>query len=263
MKATTKLNSASKDTKKTISKSETGHAKNLANFEQLISIVISYGTSYNPSRTALKISALQNLATSAQNTANTLKTVMPVYYNAVAARREAFKLLKPLITRTQNALKVTDTSDKTKENVRTIVRKIRGTRSKPKKSKEEKAALAAEGIKIKENSSAQLSYDNRLDNFDLFITHLAGIPQYTPNETELKIDNLIAVKNSLIEKNSDVITAETTLSNARIARNEIFYKKGTGLVDITVDVKTYIKSVYGHKSPQYKQVSSLKFTRPR
>ena len=35
------------------------------------------------------------------------------------------------------------------------------------------------------------------------------------------------------------------------------YKANTRMVDITVDTKTYIKSLYGATSPQYKQVSKL------
>lgn len=37
----------------------------------------------------------------------------------------------------------------------------------------------------------------------------------------------------------------------------------TGLVDIVDDVKKYVKSLFGASTPQYKQISGLKFTRPR
>jgi hypothetical protein len=50
-------------------------------------------------------------------------------------------------------------------------------------------------------------------------------------------------------------------SNFRIARNVILYANETGLVDIAGEVKKYIKSVFGGTSPQYKQVSKLKFTK--
>jgi hypothetical protein len=35
------------------------------------------------------------------------------------------------------------------------------------------------------------------------------------------------------------------------------------LVDTAFDVKKYIKSVYGATSPQYKQISSIPFSRPK
>ena len=49
----------------------------------------------------------------------------------------------------------------------------------------------------------------------------------------------------------------------RISRNNLLYKENTGLYDVALDVKNYIKSVFGATSPQYKQVSKIKFTAPR
>ena len=41
------------------------------------------------------------------------------------------------------------------------------------------------------------------------------------------------------------------------------YKANTRMVDIALDSKAYIKSAFGGTSPQYKQVSKLKFTSTR
>jgi hypothetical protein len=41
------------------SKSETGHAKNVANFYSLISFVVGYGADYNPSKPTITVPALQ------------------------------------------------------------------------------------------------------------------------------------------------------------------------------------------------------------
>lgn len=40
------------------STSETGHAKNVANFDELISYAIGYGADYNPSKEAIQIPGL-------------------------------------------------------------------------------------------------------------------------------------------------------------------------------------------------------------
>ena len=106
-----------------------------------------------------------------------------------------------------------------------------------------------------------MSYDSRLDNFDKLIKLLSSVAAYAPNEADLKITALTALYTDLKAKNLAVINAETPLNNARIARNDVMYKDNTGLVDVATDVKTYIKSVYGATSPQYKTVSSLKFTK--
>ena len=104
-----------------------------------------------------------------------------------------------------------------------------------------------------------MSYDNRLDNLDKLIKLLASVALYTPNEAELKVTALTALYNDLKAKNAAVVAAITPLSNARISRNDILYKPNTGLVDIALDTKTYIKSLFGATSSQYKQVSKLEF----
>ena len=245
------------------STTEQGHNRNAANFDKLIINCSSYGTAYNPSKAALKIATMQAQATAAKNSLTTVNTVEPAYKNAVAAREVGFKPLSKLITRVMNALKATDTTEQVDESAKTLVRKIQGVRATAKKTEEEKKALAAEGKETKEISSSQMSYDSRLDNFDKLIKLLTSVTLYAPNEADLKVAALTALYTDLKAKNAAVLTATMPLSNARIYRNDVLYKDNTGLVDITVDVKTYIKSVFGATSPQYKQVSGLKFTKQR
>ena len=108
-----------------------------------------------------------------------------------------------------------------------------------------------------------MSFDNRIENFDRFIMLLSSIPLYNPNEAELKVETLKALHNQLKEKNTEVILPIVQLSNSRIARNKILYSENTGLVDVALDSKTYIKSIFGATSPQYKQISKLRFIRPK
>ena len=82
---------------------------------------------------------------------------------------------------------------------------------------------------------------------------------YAPNEEELKVATLTTLYNDLKTNNDQVVAATVALSNNRIVRNEMFYRENTGLVAITVDIKAYVKSIYGASSPQYKQISKLAF----
>lgn len=241
------------------STSETGHAKNVANLDELISFVSGYGAVYNPSKAAIKLAALQTLSTTAKAAIGAVNSANPAYSNAVAAREVAFAPLGKLTTRILNALKATDTTTQVDESAQTIVRKLQGRRATPKKSDDEIKALAAEGKEVNEISTSQMSYDSRLDNFDKLIKLLASVPLYAPNEADLKVAALTTLYNDLKAKNAAVVSATIPLSNARIARNDVMYKPNTGLVDIALDTKTYIKSVFGASSPQYKQVSKLAF----
>ena len=242
------------------STSETGHAKNVANFEKLIAETSAFGETFNPSKATLKLTALNTQLATAKAAIAAVNSAEPAYKNAVSARDAAFAPLGKLITRINNALKASDTTVQEDESALTLVRKLQGRRATAKKTEDEKKALAAEGKEVVEISSSQMSFDSRLENFDRLIKLLSSIPAYAPNEKDLKVEALTALYNDLKAKNMAVINAETPLSTARIARNEVLYKQNTGIVDITVDVKNYVKSVFGATSPQYKLISNLKFT---
>ncbi|MDA3616065.1 hypothetical protein, partial [Polluticaenibacter yanchengensis] len=79
--------------------SETGHAKNVANLETLISFCNGYGATYNPAKEALSIVKLKQLQTEANDCLLQTKRAKTNFDNATNARQEAFKGLKPLATK--------------------------------------------------------------------------------------------------------------------------------------------------------------------
>lgn len=239
--------------------SETSHAKNVTNLESLITSITAFGTSYNPSKDSIKLPALQTLLTNSNNSLITVNTAQSSYSIAVDAREVAFEPLGKLITRVNSALKASDSTVQIDESAQTIIRKLRGKRASAKLTDEEKQALEAEGKAANQISVSQMGYDTRLDNFDKLISLLSTVPQYNPNEEDLKINSLKALYADLKTKNTDVVTAYIQLDNARNSRNVVLYKPLTGLVDLASDSKTYIKSVFGSTSPQYKQVTKLTF----
>ncbi len=243
--------------------SETGHAKNVTNLESLITSIIALETSYNPSRDSIKLTSLQTLLTASTESLNAVNIAQATYSNAVAARKVAFEPFGKLITRVMNSLKASGTSTQVVQSARTIVRKLQGRRASAKITEEEKKALEAEGKEVNQISASQMSFDNRIENFDRLIMLLSSIPLYNPNEEELKVETLKALHNQLKEKNSEVILPIVQLSNSRMTRNKILYSENTGLVDVALDSKTYIKSIFGATSPQYKQISKLRFIRPK
>jgi hypothetical protein len=243
--------------------SETGHAKNVTNLESLITSIIALETSYNPSRDSIKLTSLQTLLTASTESLNAVNIAQAAYSNAVAARKVAFEPFSKLITRVMNSLKASGASTQVVQSARTIVRKLQGRRASAKITEEEKKALEAEGKEVNQISASQMSFDNRIENFDRLIMLLSSIPLYNPNEAELKVETLKALHNQLKEKNTEVILPIVQLSNSRIARNKILYSENTGLVDVALDSKTYIKSIFGATSPQYKQISKLRFIRPK
>ena len=112
----------------------------------------------------------------------------------------------------------------------------------------------------KQISVSQQSYDSIMESFKKLIDLVSSEPTYKPNEVDLQIATLTTQAADLAAKNTDVVNATTTLSNGRIARNKTLYTPKTGLYDVAQEVKKYVKSVFGATSPEYKQVSKIKFT---
>lgn len=90
------------------STTETGHVKNVATFEDLISFCIGYGAANNPSKAALKLPALTMQNTAAIAALQAVNVAKTAYDNATNAREVAFKSLKTLATKVVSALAATE-----------------------------------------------------------------------------------------------------------------------------------------------------------
>lgn len=233
---------------------ETGHAKNVANFQDLISFCQGYGTPYNPTKNNLKIPQLQSLYQKAQDDLDNAKTYKTAFDNATNDRRIVFANLRLLSTRITNALAVSGADPLAVQDAKSINKKIQGTSSR-------KSASTPPPPQGKSNtiSTSQQSYDRLIDHFTAFIELLSQNTFYAPNEEELKIASLLTTLAELKTANTALINAFTANSNAMISRNETLYNKTTGLVQVAKEVKQYVKSVFGTGSPQYSQVSGLEF----
>ena len=86
---------------------------------------------------------------------------------------------------------------------------------------------------------------------------------YTPNENDLKTATVTAKINTLTTKNNEVSAAYIKISNSRIKRYKTIYGIDTGMVDVALEVKKYVKSLFGATSPEYAQFSRLEFKRAK
>lgn len=232
------------------SKSETGHAKNVANFETLISFCTAYGTAYNPSKETLTLQALNNLLTFARKSMSDAINSKNQLDLVINERQIKFAPLKKTTTRVVNSLSVSHASKETVEDAKSINKKIQGKRS---------SAMPDEGSEKKVISTSQQSFDSVLDNFTKLVDLVASEPDYKPNETELQAQTLKTYTQELQTANTAVINATTVYSNSKIERDKVLYADNSGMVDIALDVKLYVKSVFGSSSPQYKQISKISF----
>ena len=240
------------------STSEIGHAKNVANFQDLIEFVTGYGATYNPSKNSLKLPQLIALKATAETKLKDVISKNTAYNNTVNERMIAFGSIKSLSTRLVNALQTTDASDKTIEDAKGFNRKMQGKKASSMQKPTDPDAVAPTTI-----STSQQSYDQLIQHFSGLVSVLETEPTYSPNETELQIATLSTKIADLNTQNKAVATAYPNISNSRIARNETLYTSENGIYETAGEVKKYVKSVFGTSSPQYNQVSGIKFNKPK
>lgn len=244
------------------STSETGHPKNVANFENLVSFVVGFGVTYNPSKVTLKVPALQTQLASCKANIASVTSTSVAFNNTVNARMIAFDGLKKLSTRLLNALDATNASVQLVKDFKTVNAKVQGSKL-TKADSGKTAKLIDPNAPVVETtktiSSSQQSYSSLIEHVATIITILSTEPTYVPNENELKVVTLNTLLTSLKNTNTAVINAYTTVSNARLSRDQSLYNTTNGLCETAKEIKMYVKSLYGATSPQYKLISGLEF----
>lgn len=238
---------------------ETGHARNIEHFSQMISFCQGYGVTYNPSNGDLTVVKLQALLATAQSNVASVASALAPWKVAVNSRESAFEGIRKLVTRIVSNLAASGAAPNVVEDAKSIKRKIDGARKKTLPADDPATPVdESKGISV-----SQQSYSQIVDHFDNLVQLLTNTAAYTPNEVALKVVTLNTLSASLKTANNAVAAANTPLSNARITRNTTMYLDPKNMIDRAALVKKYVKSVFGADSPQYKQISGLEFRRPK
>ena len=240
----------------TNSTSETGHAKNVANLQKLTEQIKVYSL-YNPPVDNLKIVNLQTLYADASTKLIEVEDKRHANKNAITLRQSAYENLKSTCTRIVNQLDILGLPQGTLDQAKSLNRVIQGGQKKSTTPLEEGKEAP------KTVSTSRQSYTQQAENFGILLQLLSTIPSYAPNEDELKLTNLNAFQTSLLSSTQAVDQTEAELNNKLIERDQLLYADGTGLYTIAQNVKKYVKSLYGATSPEYTNVSAIKFTTPK
>ena len=171
----------------------------------------------------------------------------------------AFKDTDGLVTRAINSFHISGASEQSIQQAESKVRTYRSIRASEKPTSEEIAAAKAEGKELRINVQHNATFDKKIENFTDFIDFLANSSQYGPNETDIAVDGLTAKLAELKTQNSNCSKTLAELDAARLTRDIVMFTDVTGLVDIAMGVKKYVKSAFGATSIQYKSISDLRF----
>lgn len=239
------------------STTETGHINNLANFKTMISYCTGYGADYNPSAEHIKLDNLKLQHKAADEAHAICLKKSAIREKAKYTRSTIFETLVPKAGRVMNAIIASGAEEKTIKSARTLMRKLWGKRA----GKMEESTDPTQPV-TEMNSTSQRGIDQMIEHYTALLEIIQIIPEYQPNETELQTTNLLAFKTELIDADNLVKQCDTDWENCRIVRYDFMYVLKTGFAATAKLVKSYVKSVYGASSAQYKQLSALQFTRP-
>lgn len=254
------------------SNSEVGHAKNVANLEDIIVRCIGLGVVYNPSRPELQIANLQQLYNEARMTLDRLIDALSEENIAINNRKIFFKDLPSFTTRVVNSLAANGASAQTLENARGIQRKMSGARAGKKEESNSAGAETETPSETSEDaqengssgasqtrSSSQQSFDLKMEHFARLVSLVQREPTYHPNEFELQASALQNKLMELREANTRVTYASSEVEAARRNRNRILYDEEMGVCACAKKIKMYVKSAVGATNIIYKQINRISF----
>ena len=236
--------------------SEVGHARNIQRFEEMIAKVVGYGGVYKPSNLDITAAALQSKLAASQGAMDGVTNEFASEKTAINDRQNLFKTLQPMVTRSVNYYASTGAAKNAVKDAKSLKRKVDGKRA---------SALPVDDPNTPENeaanvnSPAQTSFTQRVEHLDNLIALYLTDVKYAPNEADLSTASMTTYATSLKGANTNVITKETATTNARLVRTTEMYEESTGLFDLQRYVKMYVKGLFGATSPEYKQISGLKF----
>jgi hypothetical protein len=241
---------------------DSGHAKNVANLSKLNLLIAGLGVTYNPSNDKISATALNDLYIKGEEKQDNVNSKLNEWKNATNNREMVFNDLDGLSTRLLSALQSSDVKVETLKDFAALVKKMRGDhkRSKPVAANNgnQTSTQPEDDTSV---STAKQSYDNKLEHFSKMLLLLKSESLYSPNESAYNMHNLEHLEDSLINVNNAANVSYTNLKVARIERNSFFYSEETGLVDLVKKAKSYVKSIYGTRSQQYRAVTGIKFSR--
>jgi hypothetical protein len=237
--------------------SETGQINTLENFATLISICSGYGLRFQPTNDLIKIPALQNVQTLAKQSIQTITAKFNIRKNTNDARKILFAQLPKLASKIVSSLEASaNVSETDVETAMSHIRLIRGYRKG-------KKILNPTPGRPKQISVSHRSYNQLAFHYSNLISFVLLLPAYHPSEPELQEPALHNFETQLNQANQACIEVNAPWKDSLIDRDKIFYEPVTGLVDLALTTKKYVRSVNAITLAEYKLISKLRFTRPK
>ncbi|MCK7590602.1 hypothetical protein M0G43_08460 [Subsaxibacter sp. CAU 1640] len=221
---------------------------------EFISLATTMEPNYATNIPMYELANLKIIQNNANGHMDTVEQAETSYKYAVAMRVAEFSGLAPLGALIIAEMVLANALPETIEQLRTLMRLLRGERKVPKDPSNPMANY---------RSVSQLNYDDVTTNFRRLLLMIAADPNYNPATVAIQLVTLQAKLVSLETANANVQTKKAELDAARMARNEFFNAPVTGLVAVFINAKKVVLTNFGRKSEQFARVKGLEFRKIR
>jgi hypothetical protein len=263
-----------------MSKNQITHEMNYSNLKVFISELKQLQPKYNPVSQGITVAGFEQSYADATVVRTKLNKSERIKKDMANIRRPVYQGLESYVVRIIAAMKALEMPEATIANAQSLLAKIQGQRiGKPKgknddtppADQDDNATPPADetgtpplhsdnpGGSREQISVAQTDMDNVRGHFDKLYELLENQPSYIPNETDLQISAVLAMKNQLEQTNDDAVAAESDYNTDYANRYTVFYFPNTGFVDRTKLAKEYVKSTFGATSAEYKRIRKIRF----
>lgn len=230
-------------------------ANQVATFEKLLVYCRALDASYNPGRESIQPEALDALLDRAKAALKTFDLLHTAYENALNVRKPLARSLHQLASRVTDALVASGAPGEVIEEIQALRNRYNGpVRKKAAQNTNEGAAVT---VRYRRTLS-QLDLATKMENFDRIVHRVSVEPRYNPNERDLKVTALRQFSADLFAANQEVVTTLSEMKKANATLNDLLYGNG-GIFETAKTVKTYIRSVFGKRSPQSKDLARFRF----
>lgn len=239
--------------------SETGHAKNVANFETVTIILAGLGANYNPTQALILLAALQTKLAEAKDALNALDAWEAAKKVAVNERQAEYADIQKLAVNIKREAEVAVNDPAFTKDLQTIVRKFTGSAAPGTPKPTDDPATPETDESKTGKSVSERSYDKLVSHFADLIALLKTQPSYKPNDAEIQIATLETKLAQMEAKNNAAKAAIAATGNGQDARDQILYDKDTGVIKLVKLIKTQLARKPGKDSAAYQHINALEF----
>ena len=242
--------------------SETAHAHNVQQFEQLTAMLSAYEISFKSKKTLITNQVLEKLKADAKEATHIIDLLLTYYCSQLAKREDAYAAISNLA---DACIASVSSIPLPRILVRPCIALAQQLSDFEVISPDKLAYYTVEvketGKNLLEIDKMNYKYSKAADDFFRLIQQLERIVALGEKGLSSQIAackethlHLLAVNKSLNETREKII-------RARSGRSNILYASNMGIVDVAHDTKVYIKNSYGAHSNEWQKVSAIDFRR--